>query len=258
MLVPSLNSGRFISEAIASAVTQDPQPHEVIVQDGGSTDETLRVLSSFGHQLDVRSEPDRGQSQALNRAVARSTGDVLVWLNADDLLAPGAFAAVLATFELNPTADFVYGDFEVVDGKSRTLRRFSSSAYDPQRVFVHGCYIFSGAIFFRRELIERIGPFDESLEACMDFDYLMRIGAARAVHAGQIVARFRVTSHQKSATMRSKFLKESHEIRWRAAGRSPRKRMLALIVGARDSAYLLTNRLRFTRAWAALRRSRRL
>lgn len=258
VVIPSLNSGRFIREAVQSALVQEPPPHEVVVQDGGSTDGTLEVLKEFGSAVRVRIEPDEGQADALNRAIERTTGNVVVWLNADDLLVAGAFAAVATAFERTPDADFVYGDFEVVDGEGSVLRRFRSSPYDPKRVFVHGCYIFSGAIFFRRETMERLGPFDARLQACMDFDYLMRIGEARAVQVPQAVARFRLSPGQKSAAMRTRFLKESHEIRWRAAGRSASQRLLAVMLSIRDAAYLLTHRLRFSSAWSKIRRNRRL
>jgi len=138
------------------------------------------------------------------------------------------------------------------------VRRFRSSPYDPKRVFVHGCYIFSGAIFFRRELIERVGPFDENLHACMDFDYLMRIGDACAVHVRRTVALFRMSAEQKSATMRSTFLRESHQVRWRAARRSARMRLLTLVLDVRDSVYLLTHRFRYSRAWSSIRGTHRL
>jgi NDP-sugar pyrophosphorylase family protein len=179
-------------------------------------------------------------------------------LNADDLLAPGAFAAVNAAFQEHPDAEFAYGDFEVVDADGSVLRRFRSSPYDPKRVFVHGCYIFSGTIFFRRELLDRVGPFDTRLHACMDFDYLMRVGDVKAVHVGHTLARFRMAGEQKTSTMRSRFLRESHQIRWRASGDSASRRLLTLLLDIRDAAYLLTQRMRMTRAWSAVRGTRRL
>lgn len=258
VVVPSLNSGRFIGEALHSALAQEPPPHEVIVQDGGSTDDTLAVLGTFGSEVSVRSEPDRGQSDALNRAIKRATGDTLIWLNADDALAAGAFEAATRAFERHPEAEFAYGDFERIGSEGQTLRRYRSSPYDPHRVFTHGCYIFSGAIFYRRELIDRIGPFDDRLHACMDLDYLLRLGDARGIHLKTSVAQFRMSGAGKSSTLRMRFLRESHAIRWRTAGRSLRLRALTLMLDARDAALLFTQPVRLTKAWSALRGPKQL
>ncbi len=205
-------------------------------------DQLTRLWMSFAPSVTGRlaSERDGGQSDALNRAIGRAHGDLVVWLNADDLLVPGAFAAAQAALIRQPEAAFVFGDFDMVDANGATVRTFRSAPYELERVFTHGCYIFSGAIFYRRELLERVGPFDVRLHACMDFDYLMRIGAAKAVHVGRTVAQFRINEDQKSATMRSRFLKESYAIRRQAAGSSMKLRLLALLLTARDSAYLVT------------------
>lgn len=258
VVMPSLNSGAFIAEALKSALDQVPPPHEVIVQDGGSADETLEILATLGPKVSWRSEPDRGQSDALNRAIAQATGDVVIWLNADDMLAPGAFAAALGALERHADADFVYGDFEMTRSDGVTIRRFRSSPYDPNRVFTHGCYIFSGAIFYRRKLMDRVGPFDDALHACMDYDYLLRLGNAQGVHVGQIVARFRMRDGAKSSTMRRRFLRESHALRWRTARGSNPRRALTLLLDARDAVLLWTQPLRLTRAWSAVRRGKRL
>lgn len=258
MVVPSFNSGEYIAAALNSALSQTPPPLEVIVQDGGSTDQTLEVLRTFGNKVNWRSEPDRGQSDALNRAIRRSSGDVVVWLNADDLLAPGAFTAVSTAFERHPDAEFVYGDFDMIREDGRRLRRYQSSEYDPSRVFAHGCYIFSGAIFYRRSLLNRIGPFDERLHACMDFDYLLRIGNAPSAQIGAPVAGFRMHGGGKSSTLRSRFLRESHEVRWRNAGASIRLRILTLALDGWSAVTMWTQPLRLTKAWSAIRSGKRL
>jgi glycosyltransferase involved in cell wall biosynthesis len=258
VVVPSLNSGEFIAEAIRSALAQEPPPYEVVVQDGGSTDSTHDALIRFGDRVTWRSEPDGGQADALNRAISRARGDWVIWLNADDKLVPGALAAVAHAHQREPSADFFYGDFEVIAADGSRRRRFRSSPYDPARVFTHGCYIFSGAIVWGRALLDRVGPFDPALQGCMDFDYLMRVGQARAVHVGQPVAQFRVTGSQKSSRMRRTFLRESHDIRWRHAGNSRRRKVLTLLLDARDSLYLATHSIRNARAWAALRGERTL
>ena len=258
VVVPSFNSATFLRDALESALSQQPPPHEVIVQDGRSTDGSAAILGSFGDRINWRSEPDDGQAQALNRAIARATGDVVVWLNADDLIAPGAFQAAGRAFDEHPDADFVFGDFDMIRADSTVIRHYQSSPYDPERVFTHGCYIFSGAIYFRRTLLDRVGPFDEQLHACMDLDYLMRIGDARTVHLGQAVARFRVSGSGKSSRMRRTFLREAHAVRKRAAGDSRRKLLRGLLVDARDLLVMAIEPLRYSRAWSAVRRSKRL
>lgn len=230
----------------------------MIVQDGGSSDGTLEVLQKYGNRISVRSELDSGQSEALNRAITRASGDVLIWLNADDVMVPGAIGAAASAFAAAPDAQFVYGDFEFIGPDGAILRRFRSSPYDPRRVFTHGCYIFSGSIFYKRTLMDRVGPFNEQLDACMDFDYLLRLGSVKAVQLGRPVAQFRMSGAGKSTRMRSRFLRESHAIRWRAAGGSKRLRALTILLDIRDSGYLLTQRLRLTRAWSHVRGNRRL
>jgi glycosyltransferase involved in cell wall biosynthesis len=258
VVVPSFNSATFLRQALDSALSQQPPPYEVIVQDGGSTDGTVDVLRAYRTRVRWRSEPDGGQTEALNRAIADATGDVVVWMNADDLITPGAFAVVSKAFLEQPDADFVYGDYDVIRADGSVMRRFRSSQYDPDRVFSRGCYIFSGAMYFRRELIARVGPFDERLHACMDLDYLLRIGEARAVHVGVTVARFRRSGSGKSSRIRATFLREAHAVRRRAAGRSRRRRLLGLIADARDLVALATEPVRHTRAWSAVRPGKQL
>lgn len=258
VVVPSFNSVAHLREAIDSALSQEPPPHEVIVQDGGSTDGSIELLRDFGDRVQWQSEPDSGQAQGLNRAIARATGDVVVWLNADDLIQPGSFAAVERALTENPDADFVYGDFDMIRADGSVMRRFQSSPYDPDRVFVHGCYIFSGAIYFSRRLLDRVGPFDERLHAVMDLDYLLRIGPARTVHVGAPVARFRMSGAGKSSRMRGTFLREAHAVRRRAAGQSRRRRLTGLAIDARDFLLLASEPLRHTRLWSSVRGSKRL
>jgi glycosyltransferase involved in cell wall biosynthesis len=258
VIMPSYNSGMYIAEALDSALSQRPAPFEVIVQDGGSTDGTLETLRSFGPSVTWQSQPDSGQSQALNRAIARSRGEVVVWLNADDMLTPGALAAAADAFVRAPGAEFVYGDFEVIRENGTTLRHFTSSEYGRRRVFWRGTYIFSGAMFLRRSLLERVGPFDESLHTCMDLDYLLRLDGARWVHIPLPVARFRMNDAAKSNTIRRQFIRESHAVRRRAASNSIVLRFATPLLTLRDAIVLASTPARHSRVWSAARRRRRL
>lgn len=258
VVIPARNSALFLREAIESALSQEPPPHEVIVQDGGSSDGSVEILRSFGGRVLWKSQPDNGQTQALNTAIAAATGDVILWLNADDLIAPGAFAMASEAFRRDPAADFVYGDYDMIRADGSLMRRFRSAPYDPDRVFTHGCYIFSGSIFFHRRLLKRVGRFDERLHACMDLDYLLRIGEARAIHVGATVAQFRMSGAGKSSLMRGTFLREGHMLRQRSAGSSRRRRFRGLIVDAWNLVHLMTEPVRHTRAWSLMRRGKQL
>jgi glycosyltransferase involved in cell wall biosynthesis len=254
VVIPSYNSGSFIREAIESALSQSYAPYEVIVQDGGSSDTTVNSLRSYGDRVIWVSERDLGQSDALNRAITKARGDVISWLNADDRYVPGAFGAAAAALEAFPDAGLVYGDFDVIDASGKCLRTYSSPKYRWERLLLRGCYIFSGSMFFRRSLIDRVGSFDPKLHACMDYDYLLRVGdAARPVHTGRKHAQFRVHAASKTTSGRTRFLREAHNVRWRHAGSSARLRSLALVADAETALALLTAPVRQSRLWFAVR-----
>jgi glycosyltransferase involved in cell wall biosynthesis len=216
VIIPSYNTGRFLRQAVTSVLDQVPGPYEVLVQDGGSTDGTLDILHSFGGRVAWESVPDLGQSDALNRALARATGDVVLWLNADDVLLPGATAAASAAFASDPGLAFAYGDFDMIDTAGALMRRYTSSAYSWNRVFAHGCYIFSGSLFVRRQHLVAIGGFDPSLHGCMDLDLLLRLDAAgRSRHLGTTISQFRIHGAGKSSTIRLVFLREGFRVRRR-------------------------------------------
>ena len=250
MLIPAYNTGAYLRQAITSVLCQAPPPYEVVVQDGGSTDQTLDILRSFGERISWVSAPDDGQSDALNRALARATGDVVLWLNADDVLLPGAIAAGSAAFAADSGLAFVYGDFEMVDGDGVLMRKYESSQYSWRRVYARGCYIFSGSVFIRRQVLAQIGGYDASLRACMDFDLLLRLDAAgRSVHLGRTVGQFRMHDASKSSTIGLVFLREGFRVRRRYAGHSLRLWLVALMAIATSGLVQAAAPLRYASRW---------
>lgn len=250
VIVPSYNSGAYLRQALTSALDQVPRPHEVIVQDGGSTDETLDILRSFGDRVSWVSAPDRGQSDALNEALSRATGDVLIWLNADDIILPGALATATAAFEADPVIAFAYGDFDIIDSAGELVRRYRSSPYSWERLYRQGCYIFSGSLFVRRRALLDIGAFDTSLRACMDLDLMLRLNAAgRSTHLGQTIGQFRIHGAGKSSTIGLTFILEGIRVRSRYAGRSPRLWLHAVRVGLLSAFMQVISPLRYSSRW---------
>jgi GT2 family glycosyltransferase len=259
VIIPSYNSGAFLREALASVLDQIPRPHEVLVQDGGSTDDTLDRLLSYGDRVAWVSGPDDGQSDALNKALARATGDVILWLNADDVVLPGAIAAASAAFAADAGLAFAYGDFDVIDGGDALVRTYRSSPYSWERVYARGCYIFSGSLFVRRQVLIGIGGFDPSLHACMDLDLLLRLdGVGRSRHLGRTIGQLRMHGTNKSSSILTLFLTEGFRVRRRYARHSVRLWLLACGATAVHALELAITPLRLSPRWPRYGRGKTL
>lgn len=200
VVTPSLNQGRYLREAIESVRAQTYSPIEHVVVDGGSADETLDVLRAYDHVRWV-SEPDRGQSHALNKGFAMTAGEILGWLNADDAYEPHAVAeGVRALTESG--AGLVYADVTRVNDNGINPRRIRSRpTWDLWTELNEGNGIFSPAVFFTRAAYEAVGCVDETLHLAMDYDLWLKIGGrfgARHVDAVWSVQRF----HDEAKTIR--------------------------------------------------------
>src|SRR5580698_1837618 len=160
VITPSFNQGRFIGEAIASVDLQSYNNCEHLVIDGMSTDATARIMRNLmeGRRhpcISWISEPDTGQSEALNKGFKLAKGDIIGWLNSDDRYLPGCFEHVVRVFEENPQVDIVYGDYRLVNelGNSIQTRReieFSAFVLQYHRVL----YIPTTTTFFRRKIFD--------------------------------------------------------------------------------------------------------
>jgi glycosyltransferase involved in cell wall biosynthesis len=198
VITPSLNSGRYLEEAIQSVVNQRYQSFEHIIVDGGSTDGSLEVLRRYPH-LDWISEADHGQSDAMNKGFAKARGDVIVYLNADDYFEPGAFAAASTTLAAGAT--FVVGRVRIQreDG-SATINDPKVSLSEMLRWWQPDAYCYNSAgYFYRREVQQSVGPFNLSDHLTMDYEFL--IEAARRygfTRIPDVLASFRYVAGTKS------------------------------------------------------------
>ncbi len=177
IITPSLNQARFIEATIESVLSQDYPRLEYVVIDGGSTDGTLDVLRQYGDRVQWISEPDRGQSHAINKGFRRARGEILAWLNSDDTYLPGAVSSAVEYLVDHPDCAMVYGDGYLIDEAGLMTRRFpATGAFDLWKlVYVHD-YILQQSAFFRREAVEAVGYLDERLHWGMDWDLFIRIG----------------------------------------------------------------------------------
>ncbi len=178
VVMPSLNQGRFIESAIDSVLSQDYPHIELIVADGVSTDNTLQSLklrAQDDQRLRYFSEPDSGPADALNKALVRTRGTIIGWLNADDFFAPGAVSRAVAAFESHAEWLMAYGQGEYVDVDGRVITQYPTlPPQTPIGEFVDGCFICQPTVFFRRTMFLLIGKLDVSLNTAFDFDYWLR------------------------------------------------------------------------------------
>jgi glycosyltransferase involved in cell wall biosynthesis len=174
VLTPTYNYGRFLGDAITSVAAQAGGAIEHIIVDGGSRDETIAVLSSAPAGVIWRSEPDRGQSDALNKALAMASGEWIGWLNADEFYLPGLIRWLTQAIAQHPEADVIHGDAVFVDHAGRLLRLVAQHRFSPRVLRWNRCNISSCAMFVRREAIPERG-WDVDLRATMDWDLYLEI-----------------------------------------------------------------------------------
>jgi glycosyltransferase involved in cell wall biosynthesis len=201
VVTPSLNVRPFLERCLASIAAQESRDFEHIVVDGGSTDGTLDLLAGWrGHRLRWISEPDGGQAQALNRGFAMAGGEIVGWLNADDLYEPWTIARVIERFRTYPELDLLYGLALVVDGEGRFLRVASLPRPRITDLYLFSNFLHQPAVFFRRSLFERFGFLDESLHFALDYEYWLRVGRhVTARFEPEVLARLRLRPGSKMA-----------------------------------------------------------
>jgi glycosyltransferase involved in cell wall biosynthesis len=181
IIIPSFNQGQFLKACIDSILSQKIPGTEIIVFDGGSTDETIEILNTYGEKIYWESKIDRGQTDAINKGLQRSTGDILAYLNSDDTYYPNAFIRVLRHFSENPDCLAIYGKCNHLKENGDFLESYNTQPWDYEKL-QYECFICQPGTFWRRELIERYGLFDDRLNYCMDYEYWLRVGNHHAFH----------------------------------------------------------------------------
>jgi glycosyltransferase involved in cell wall biosynthesis len=221
VVTPSFNQGNYIERTIRSVLDQGYPNLEYVVQDGGSSDGTLEVLERYAPRLArVVSEPDEGQADAINRGFADSTGEIMAYLNSDDLLLPGSLAYVAAFFAQHPDVDAVYGHRVVIDPLDRDIGMWVLPPHRDWVVTIQD-FVPQETLFWRRRSWERVGGrFDSALYYAMDWDLLIRfVGSGiRMVRLPRFLGAFRTHPEQKTLAATRVALSEAAALRERRHG----------------------------------------
>jgi glycosyltransferase involved in cell wall biosynthesis len=240
IITPSLNQGQFIEKTIRSVLSQDYPNLEYIVMDGGSSDNTLSILNSYSDRLKWISEKDNGQTQAINKGLRLADGEIVAYLNADDLLLPGALSRVAWLFIEMPEAMWVTGQCRIIDEENREIRGLIAAyknawlRFRSRPSLLITDYISQPSTFWRASVLSELGYLDESLHYAMDYEYWLRLYSKYSlVFIPEYLAAFRIHTQSKNTNAghtkvyineekaiirkhtRSSFLRTLHDVhRW--------------------------------------------
>lgn len=253
IVTPSFEQGRYLEKTLQSVLDQNYSNLEYIVKDGGSRDNSRDILRSYEDRLTHWiSEPDSGQSQAINLGFARATGEIMAWLNSDDLLLPEALTYVANYFNNHPDVDVIYGNRLLIDENDMEIGRWILPGHS-NATLSWADFIPQETMFWRRRIWNKIGGnIDETFRFAMDWDLLIRFREAGAqfAHVPHFLGAFRVHESQKTSAATDIGSKETARIRKRIFGKIPARIKVRLALApfilrhiAVNFIYLITSRL---------------
>ncbi|MEN6434778.1 MAG: glycosyltransferase family 2 protein [Anaerolineaceae bacterium] len=200
IITPSYNQAPFLEDTIRSILDQDYPNLEYIIIDGGSTDGSIEIIKKYADRLAFWiSEPDQGQTDAINKGFSHATGEIFAWLNSDDTYEPGAVRKALEALQKHPEVSMVYGEANFINNTGKVIGKFPAAQTDYQKLrngFVH---IPQQASFFRAKYYQKVAPLDTSFYFAMDYDLWVRLAElAPFVFVKDTWANFRLHDDAKS------------------------------------------------------------
>lgn len=227
IITPSYNQGRFIKETIESVLSQDYPNIEYIVIDGASTDNTVEILKSYGERIRWISEKDNGQTDAIKKGFEISTGEVIAWLNSDDLYLPEAVSKVVEIFKDNPGAAMVYGKSYYIDEEGGRVGEYPTGPVDQKRLPEFN-FISQPSAFLKRDAYISVGGLDEGLHYGMDYDLWARLSKKYDLkYIDDYLSLYRLHAESKTVAEHHQLnnSKEILEITLKNFGRAPANRV---------------------------------
>lgn len=210
IIIPSYNQGRFLEETILSIIDQQYPNLELFVVDGGSTDNSINIIKKYEHNLAWWvSEKDKGQSEAINKGLKKATGELVSWVNSDDLLMPGSLQVISSNFISAPgQIGLIHGGAIVFDEDKIKETRLTYQSPNKE-AYLGGMVFPQPAAFFRRNMVERVGYLDEQLHYGMDYDLFLRLAlVSDFLPINNILAKYRLHQQSKSVSEANRFISD--------------------------------------------------
>jgi len=208
IITPSLNQGRFIEETILSIKNQTYPNIEHIIIDGGSTDNTLEIVKKYDGTYNMLwlSEPDEGQSDAINKGWRMSNGKIIAYLNSDDTYMPWAVETAVGWLADYTDVDMVYGNCNIIDESGKIIDQYPATDFDLREMLCGRNMIPQPAVFLRKKVIDEVGYLDTHIHRTMDYDLWLKIGLkCKVSYIRQFLASFRIYPETKGMREGYKF-----------------------------------------------------
>jgi glycosyltransferase involved in cell wall biosynthesis len=224
VITPCFNAAPFLLSCLRSVLAQGRDVHKHIVMDGGSNDASVAILRSFSDanpNLCWRSEPDRGQSDALNKALNMVDTRYFAWLNADDCYLPGKVRNLILATESAARPAIVYGDYQIIDANGDVLKHRQQPSFNYWDCLYSYLTVQNCAAIFDTDICRATGGFDSNLEFCMDYDLILRLASKAPVrHVREYVGCFRHHEEAKTSRLQDVCVAETKQLRLKFSGRS--------------------------------------
>jgi glycosyltransferase involved in cell wall biosynthesis len=251
VITPSYNQAEYLERTILSVLNQDYPNLEYIVIDGGSTDGSVDIIRKYESRLAYWvSEPDRGQTEAINKGLRRATGEWVAWQNSDDIFYSGTLGDVASAAAKYPDADLIIGNMMLIDSLDRELTNIQYVTPSHGALLAEGMILTNQAAFWRTGVHDDIGWLDESLHYSFDYEWFLRLTKDhRAVHVNKMWGGYRLHDETKTHNMAQRFNEERARILqgrifpyWKI--KLYQLRRVALMLGQGEFGYLLRGLLR--------------
>lgn len=252
IVTPSFNQAAYLERSLQSVARQRGADIEHVVMDAASTDGSVEILQRHGGSVRWRSERDRGQAHAVNRGIRETGGEIIGWLNSDDVYYPGAVEKVAAFMAAHPEVDVVYGMADHIDAQDQVLGPYPTRPWSLPAL-MEQCIVCQPAAFFRRRAVDRHGMLDESLNYCMDYEYWLRLaqGGAHFAYLEEKLAASRLHPGTKTLGSRLPVHAEINDMLKRRLGRVPDRWLMNYGFAAVDAGESAPHGM--ARRWRALR-----
>ncbi|MGD0635440.1 MAG: glycosyltransferase family 2 protein [Beijerinckiaceae bacterium] len=232
VVIPTYQQGHFIGRTIESIVSQNYPDLELILMDGGSSDDTMAIVERYRpHFSKIISQKDDGQADAIKRGFDMATGDIMAWCNSDDTYVPGSLLKVGAFFRDHREAQFVYGNNNIIDANDDLM------VYKAQPDFNLGVMLYayltvpSVSAFWTRDLYQRAGGVDASFRFGMDYDLFVRMARLSApIHSQIVIGNFRIHGDSKTSTLETVRQAEDQRIKTAYCAFGPDKPLMHRVV----------------------------